>query len=316
MKKIVMFVLVFIATMSFGIYANGQKEGAVDAVYPSKVVKVIVPYGAGGGTDSTGRLLMKEIEQITGESFNVENIAGASGTVGSTVVANAPADGYTLLFAPSDPLTTQPNLLNLPYTLDSFVTIAGFSANASVLAVRSDSKWNTIEDLMNEDKVIDRGHSGVGGISHICLSQFFDQANLEYRDIPFEGGALAIAALLGGHIDVVAGTAGAMIPYIESGEMRVLVVASEERTEMFPEIPTFIEKGFDISASVDWFLLAPKGTPEAIVKTLEKVSMEAASTEKFKEFVKGRGQELLVQDGAKMEAKIKKDYEMFKKILQ
>lgn len=319
MKKILFLTVLILTMVSFNSFASGQQEGSGDsAAYPKKPVKVIVPYGAGGGTDLTGRILMKEVESALGESFNVENISGASGTVGTTVASTSKPDGYTLLFAPSDPMTTQPNKLDLPYDLDSFEYVAGFSAETSVIAVRVDSPYKTLEDLLavaNTDTVIDRGHSGVGGISHILLDQFFKQTDIKVRDIPFEGGALAIAALLGNHIDVVGGTAGAMVPYIESGELRILAAASEERSDMFPDVPTFKELGFDLTISVDWFLLAPKGTPADVIKTLETASMEAANSEAFKAFVSERGQQLLVRDGATMEAKIRKDFEMYKAIL-
>lgn len=106
-----------------------------------------------------------------------------------------------------------------------------------------------------------------------------------------------------------------MVPYINSGEMRILAIASDERTEMFPDVPTFKEQGFDLTFSVDWFLLAPAGTPDEIVKILEKASMEAANSDAFKSFVNERGQQLLIRDGETMKAKIKKDYEMYKAIL-
>jgi tripartite-type tricarboxylate transporter receptor subunit TctC len=262
---------------------------------------------------------MKEVEVILGQSFNVENISGASGTVGSVIAANAAADGYTLLFTPSDPMVAQPHKLDVPYSLDSFESIAGFSAEPSVIAVRSDSKWKTLDELIADGRngtVFSRGHSGVGGINHICLEMFFDQADIKTKDIPFDGGALAIAALLGGHIDVVGGTAGAMVPYIESGELRVLAVAADERTDIFPDVPTYREKGFDITVGVDWFLFAPKGTPVEVIKILEKASMEAAASDAFKNFVKERGQQLLIRDGKTMMSKIEKDFQIFKVMLK
>ena len=262
---------------------------------------------------------MKEMEKILGQPFNVENVSGASGTVGSTVASTSPADGYTLLFTPSDPMAAQPNLLDVPYSLDSFKFVGGYSAEPSALAVRTDSPWKTLDDLLAEEgtgTVIDQGHSGVGGINHICLELFFGQTNIQVRDVPFDGGALAIAALLGGHVDVVGGTAGAMIPYIESDEMRVLAISAEERSPMFPDVPTFKEKGFDIVVGVDWFLLAPKDTPDEIVQILEEASMKAAESDAFKKFVNERRQILSIRNGEKMREKVTNDYEMFKNMLK
>lgn len=311
------FSLLLIVCVIFTFFSCGNKENPnVEKDYPNKPITVIVPYAEGGSTDSTARVLIAEVERITGDTYNVENIAGISGTVGSAVVAESPADGYTLLFAPSDPLTTQLNKLDLPYNLDSFVTVAGFSFETNAIAVRADSPWKTIEDLINEKAVIDRGHSGLGGISHTCLEMLFSQAGLEFRDIPFESGTLAIDALLKGHVDVVGGTPGPMVQYFESGEMRALALASEERIDYFPRVPTLVEKGFDIVVTVDWFLLAPKGTSQEIITLLSTISREAAKSEEFNTFIQNRGQSLLIRDGETMRAKIQRDYEMFQKVLQ
>lgn len=297
---------------------SAQVESDGEVTYPTKPVKVIVPYGAGGGTDLTSRVLMKEVGNILGESFNVENVPGASGTIGAAVAASAVPDGYTVFFTPSDPIVAQPNIVDVPYNLDDFKAVAGFSAETSALAVRADSPWETLEDLLEEENsnnVIDRGHSGVGGISHICLESFFGQTDIQVRDVPFDGGALAIAALLGGHIDVVGGTAGAMMPYIESDEIRILAIAADERSEMYPDVPTFKEKGFDISVCVDWFMLVPKDTPDEIVEVLEKNTMEAANSDPFKEFVKERKQQLIIRNGEEIMEKVKSDFEIFNKML-
>lgn len=180
MKKKLLVILIILSMVSFYGFAAGQEEEGEDS-YPNNPVKVICPYGAGGGTDLTGRVLIKEVENILGSPFNVENITGASGTVGSTVASNARPDGYTLLFSPSDPMTTQLNKLQLPYSLDSFEYVAGFSAEASVIAVREDSPWDSLEDLLAEadtGRVINRGHSGVGGINHLCLQEFFKMTDI------------------------------------------------------------------------------------------------------------------------------------------
>lgn len=310
-----LFITLMIGLISFTLSAASNSE-ETSISYPERPVTVVVPYGAGGSTDATCRALVAELVKNTGDSYIVENIAGISGTVGTTEVANANPDGYTILFAPSDPLTTQPNKLDLPYDLDSFITVAGFSFESNAIAVRSDSPWKTIDDLINEKGVIDRGHSGLGGISHTCLELFFSQAGLEFRDIPYESGTLAIEACVDGYVDVVGGTPGPMVKYFESGELRALALASEDRIEYFPGVPTLKEKGFDIIVTVDWFLLAPLGTPEEIITTLKESFSEAARSEGFNTFIRNRGQSLLIRDGETMKAKIQRDYEMFKEILQ
>ncbi|MDQ7727718.1 tripartite tricarboxylate transporter substrate binding protein [Halomonas sp. SpR8] len=302
---------------SFLLTGYSEKSNAEEA-YPDRPVKVIVAYGAGGSNDLTSRVLMKEVGEILNQPFNVENIAGASGTIGSTVAASAKPDGYTIFFAPTDPIAVQPNLRSVEYSLDDFKGIAGVSYDASVLAVRSDSSWETLDDLLEEentDTVINRGHSGVGGVAQIFLESFFDQTDLETRDIPFDGGAAAITALLGGHVDAIGGTAGAMVPYINSGEIRVLAAAADERLDHLPDVPTFKEKGYDISLGVEFFVLAPSDVPDDIITTLESAVMEAANSEEFKTFVDERGQQLIVRDGEEIMAKNRRDYELFNQLI-
>lgn len=299
------------------IYGKADDELLSENIsYPDRSVNIVIPYGKGGSTDSTAKALISEVEQISTMSFNVNNISGISGTVGTEYVALAKPDGYTLLFSPSDPFTTQPNILDLSYSLDDFITVAGFSFETNVIAVRADSYWKSIDDLINEKGVLDRGHSGLGGISHTSLDLFFNKAKLDYRDVPFESGLLAVYALLNNEIDVIAGTPGPMIPYFESGKLKALALASNDRIEYFKDVPTLKEKGFDIVVTVDWFLLTPKNTPQNIVNILKKYFMEAANREGFRIFVKSRGQSLSVRDGDSMTEKIQADYDMFKNILQ
>ena len=237
---------------------------SAQAEFPSKPITVIVPYGAGGGTDTTGRFLANAAEQYFSQPIAVINRSGASGTVGTAEAAAAAPDGYTLYFGASDALVTTPHSLKVPYSVDDFRGIVGVSYAPSSIAVRTDSPWETLDDLLAEqgtDTVIDRGHSGAGGVHHTLLKSLFLETGIKFRDIPFQGGAKTIAALRGGHVDLIGGTPGAMVASIEAGETRILALSSPDRLDAFPGVPTFKEKGLDIVATVEWYLLAPKDTP-------------------------------------------------------
>lgn len=291
---------------------------ATAADFPSKPISVIVPYGAGGGTDTTGRFLAKEAEKYLPQPIAVINRSGGSGTVGTAEAAAAKADGYTLYFGASDALVTSPHSLKVPYTVDNFRGIVGVSYAPSSIAVRVDSPWETLEDLLAEagtDTIVDRGHSGVGGVHHTLLKSLFLESGVKFRDIPFQGGSKAIAAIRGGHVDLIGGTPGSMIPSIEAGETRLLAVSSEERLASFPDVPTFKEKGLDIVATVEWYLLAPKDTPDDVVAILEDAFLKAANSDEFKAFTVTRKQESLVRNGAEIMAKLKGDWDFFGSII-
>ncbi len=295
--------------------------GAVSAhaEFPDQPITMIVPYGAGGGTDLTGRVLAREAEEYLDQPIAVINRAGASGTIGATEAANAKPDGYTLFFAPSDPMVTKPHQIDVPYSLDDFRGIVGVSYAPSSIAVNTDSPWETLEDLLAEKdtgRVIDRGHSGAGGIHHTLLEIFFQETGLQFRDVPFSGGADAITALRGGHVDLIGGTPGAMVPSIEAGEIRILALSAPERIDLFPDTPTFKDMGYDIVATVEWFLLAPKDTPDEIVELLEDVFTKAANSDEFQEFSDSRKQQKYVRTGDEIMDKLNGDFAFFGEIIK
>lgn len=296
-----------------------SSSAAVAADFPDKPITVIVPYGAGGGTDTTGRFLVNEAEKHFSVPVTVINRSGASGTVGTAEAAGAKPDGYTLYFGASDALVTTPHSLKVPYSVDSFRGIVGVSYAPSSIAVRTDSPWETLDDFLAEkgtDTVVDRGHSGAGGVHHTLLKSLFLETGIKFRDIPFQGGSKTIAALRGGHVDLIGGTPGAMVSSVEAGETRVLALSSPERLDAFPGVPTFKEKGLDIVATVEWYLLAPKDTPDDVVAILEEAFMKAASSDEFKAFTVTRKQESLVRNGEDIMTKLKADSEFFGKIIK
>ena len=291
---------------------------SAQADFPNKPITIIVPYNPGGGTDTTGRFLANEAEKHLSQPIAVINRAGASGTVGTAEAAAADPDGYTLYFGASDALVTTPHSLQVPYSVDDFRGIVGVSYAPSSIAVRTDSPWETLEDLLAEkdtETVIDRGHSGAGGVHHTLLKTLFLETGIKFRDIPFQGGSKTIAALRGGHVDLIGGTPGAMVASIEAGETRILALSSPERIDAFPGVPTFKEKGFDIVATVEWYLLAPKDTPDAVVAVLEEAFVKAASSDEFKAFTVTRKQESLVRNGEEIMTKLRGDSEYFGEII-
>jgi len=308
-----------IASLAIAASVTAYGTASADSDFPNKPITVIVPYGAGGGTDTTGRFLANEAEKHFSQPIAVVNRSGASGTVGTAEAAAARPDGYTLYFGASDALVTAPHSLQVPYSVDSFRGIVGVSFAPSSIAVRTDSPWETLDDLLAEagsDTVIDRGHSGVGGVHHTLLKSLFLETGIKFRDIPFQGGSKTIAALRGGHVDLIGGTPGAMAAAVEAGEVRVLAISSPSSLEAFPGVPSFKEKGLDIVATVEWYLLAPKDTPDDVIAILEEGFLKAASSDEFKAFTITRKQESMVRNGAEITKKLQGDSEFFGKIIK
>jgi tripartite-type tricarboxylate transporter receptor subunit TctC len=309
-KKLALFTLVILMAFSGLSYASD---------YPNKPITAIVPWGAGGGTDLNARVIAKEAEKYIDQPIVVVNREGATGTIGVTEASRAKPDGYTILFGSVDPMCSMPHLMDVEYSIDDFRGIVGYSFDPSSIAVRTDSPWETLEDLIAEKdtgKVINRGHSGFGGIHHMMFEMFFPAAGLKFRDVTFDSGAASLAALRGGHIDVNGNTLGVMVPSIEAGEVRVLAVAAPERLDYFPDIPTFKEKGFDIDVAATFFLVAPKDTPDEVVAFLEEIFTKAAKSEAFKEFAENRRLQVYIRDSEEIYQKVKNDYEKFGEIIR
>lgn len=309
-KKLILLTITILIACSMLSYASD---------YPNKPITAIVPWGAGGGTDLNARVIAAEAEKYIDQPIVVVNREGATGTIGVTEAAKAKPDGYTILFGSVDPMCSMPHLMDVEYSIDDFRGIVGYSFDPSSIAVRTDSPWETLEDLIAEKdtgRVINRGHSGIGGIHHMMFEMFFPAAGLtNFRDVTFDSGAASLTALRGGHIEVNGNTLGVMIPSIEAGEVRVLAVAAPERLDFFPDVPTFKEKGFDIEIAATFFLVAPKDTPDEAVELLEEIFTKAAQSDAFKEFAAKRKLQIYIRNSEEIFQKVKDDYENFGEIM-
>jgi tripartite-type tricarboxylate transporter receptor subunit TctC len=310
-KKMMLLILGILLTLTM--FSNASQ-------YPNKPITMIIPYSPGGGTDLNGRVLATEAEKHIDQPIVVKNRPGATGTIASTEAAKAKPDGYTILFTPTDPMCTVVHMVDVEYSIEDFRGVMGASFDPSVIAVHTESPYETIEDviaLKDSDKVVNRGHSGIGGIHHIMFEMFFPAAGItNYRDVPFEGGMNAITALRGGHVDIVGGTAGAMVPSIEAGELRLLAVAAAERSPFYPDVPTLKEKGFDdIDVAANFFLLAPKDTPDEVIEVLEEIFIKAAKSEAFTKFAENNNQQIYIRDAEAIYEKVKSDYQKFGEVI-
>jgi len=236
--------------------------------YPIKPIKFICPWAAGGSSDTTLRAFASIAKDYFGQPLVVVNRAGAGGTIATTEVKGAKPDGYTIMLDAVGVFTTQPKTREVSYSLDDFQTVIGLSYEPIVLAVHSNSGYKSLDDLKSAKKNIKYGSSGTGSLPHLAQAAFFKKAGIEATNIPYKGGAPAITALLGRHVDTVAAHPGELLPYVRSGDLLMLGVFSPERYNLIPDVPTFKEQGYDLDFSVWKFILTPKGVDPEIVKIL------------------------------------------------
>ena len=258
--------------------------------YPSKPVRLIVPFPPGAINDSVGRMIATQLSARLGKQVVVDNRSGAGGVIGSELAANAPKDGYTLLVV-SLVNAVNPWLYKLPYDpIKSFEPIAVVASAPNLLVVHPELPAKSVAELVALAKQkpgqVQYASGGVGSFQHLGGELFKLAAGVDMLHVPFKGGGPAVIDVIGGHTKVVFTTTITGIPHIRSGKLRALGIGAKARSPVLPEVPTIAEAGVPGYEAVNWIgIVAPAGTPAAIVARLHKeISAIQDSPEVQKQF--------------------------------
>ena len=242
--------------------------------YPSRPIRVVIAFPAGGPTDFVGRLLADKLKDSLGQII-IENKPGANGAIGADSVAKAAPDGYTLFLTTVGAVAITPHMrTDLPYdTLRDFAPVTLVVRNSTVLVVRSDSPIKSAKEFVAMAKAkngdLPFASTGVGSTVHLAIEMFATSAGFKFVHVPYRGAAPAITDLLGGQVQAVFLDAPALMAQITAGKVRPLGIASDRRNPMLSEVPTLAEQGYPDTASDNWYgLLAPAKTPPAIIAKL------------------------------------------------
>ncbi len=264
------------------------------ASYPSRPITLIVPYGAGGTTDQLARSLGDALSRQLGQPVVVENKPGANGTMGVMQLRRAAPDGYTLSIIPMG-VFRQPYLQagGVGYDPIKDVTyVSQVAEYAYALAVRADSKWQSVDDLVAEAKrrpgEINYGSSGLFTSNHLAVVELESAADIDMTHVPFKGDSEALSALLGGHVDMVSST-NTVLPFMKSGQMRVLATVGADRPADFANVPTLKEAGFDVVMASPIGVGGPGGLPAPIVQKLDEAIGNATRDPAFQEIAARMG---------------------------
>ena len=264
--------------------------------YPGKPVRVIVPWAAGGSTDSIGRILAAKLTEYTGQQFVIDNRAGATGTIGHTLAAKSPPDGYTLLVGSNSTFAIAPHLYKtLQYDNDAaFAPISLLAISPQILSVHPSIPAKNVRELIalakaKPDALI-FSSAGPGSTSHLATELLMNSAGIKMVHIPYKGGSPSAQALLGGEtmlsfVDVITA-----LPFAKVGRLRPLAASTTKRSAMMPDLPTISEsglKGFESSTTFAAF--APAGTPREIVAKLNKELIRALAAADVKEKLFNQG---------------------------
>jgi len=246
------------------------------ADYPSRAIKMVVPFAPGGGTDVLGRIIAQRLAEKWGQPVVVENQPGASGGIGTRAAAKAEPDGYTLLMASTGALMAASAALAPEGHFDVnkfFAPITVVAAPPYLLVVNPSVKADSVAELIKlaseKPKALSFGSSGIGAASHLSGALFEKDAKIEMLHVPYKGTGPAVTDLLGGRIDMMLSPSTTVQAFVAAGKLKALATTGAKRSKFFPTVPTVAEGGLPGYASVGWFgLLAPANTPREIVDKL------------------------------------------------
>ncbi|MBC7609532.1 MAG: tripartite tricarboxylate transporter substrate binding protein [Polaromonas sp.] len=283
--------------------------------WPTRAITMIVPFPPGGLADLVARPVAEAMSRELGQPVIIENKAGAGGGIGMSLAAKARADGYTVLMALSS-LTVIPEadlVLARPpmFALNELRPIARFTADPTVLAVRADSPWKTVQQFVDDAKkrpgVINYGSSGNYGTMHVPMEILSQNAGIKMTHVPFTGAGPAVVALLGGQIDAVSSGPATVLQQVKAGKLRVLAHWGNSQLGAMPEVPSLKDSGYSAEYAQWSGLFIPAGTPEAIAQRLRAAARAAAQDAKVKDVILNAGSPVLYQDSPDFEKYVQLD---------
>ena len=283
--------------------------------YPARTISLVVPFPPGGVADIVARPVAEALSRELGQPVVIENKPGAGGGIGMGAVAKAKPDGYTLLMALSS-LTVIPEadaiLGRSPmFALGDLRPVARYTADPTVLAVRAESPWRTVQDFVDDAKkrpgVIAYGSSGNYGTMHVPMEILAQSAGIQLNHIPFTGAGPAVVALLGGQIDAVSSGPSTVLQHIKAGKLRALAHWGTAKLAALPEVPSLREAGFAADYAQWSGLFVPAGVPDAVAQRLRGAARVAAQDARVKEVIGNAGSPVLYLDTPEFEKYVQDD---------
>jgi tripartite-type tricarboxylate transporter receptor subunit TctC len=293
-------------------------QPALAQEYPSRPVRVVIPFAAGAGTDLTGRIVAQELSKRLGQQFFVENKPGAAAQLGTDLVAKSPPDGYTLLWTVTDGLSVLPAVkASVPYAVpDDFAFIGSIAQQPYTLTVHPKWPFKSVAEFVAYAKAnpnkLNYGSAGVGSAPHMSMALISAKAGIQMVHIPFAGLGPATNALLAGTVDIALITPAQVKPHVDSGTLRALAVTSPKRSPVLPDVPTLQEAGLPVTAVVAYGLTAPARTPGPVLARLRQALAETTSDKAVADHFRALGIDLTPLIGDAYRDFIVKDLEQWR----
>ena len=290
------------------------------ADYPNKPIELVVPFGAGGGTDVLARVVAEAAKKHSSQPITVLNKPGATGGIGLSEVAAAKPDGYKLAMVTVE-MAIIPHMGIAKFSPENdFTPLVRLNADPVVLTVSADSPWKTIEDLVDAAKKskdpLKFGNAGTGGVSHLAAAALQQKIGTTFTHVPFQGNAPAVVSLLGGHIDAVNASPSEVFAFVQSGKLRALAVLADQRIGgALAQVPTLKERKIDLAMGTWRGLAAPKGIPPDVLAKLNAIAIKTANEPAVKEAMDKQNLGYSVADGDTFRKQIAADSALYKQLI-
>lgn len=299
----------------------GWNAHAQQPAWPTKPVRLIVPFAAGGSTDVVARMLGQRLSLLWNQPVLIENRAGAGGNVGADVVAKSTGDGYTLLMA-SGSVTINPALYKkMPFdTKKDLLPITNVAQGPMLVVVRDGSPHKSLKDLIAAAKArpggINFASAGVGSQVHLAAENFADAAGVDIQHVPYRGEALGYTDLIAGQVQMMVGNYAAASALMGPNQLRALAVTSQQRMPQMPELPTAHEAGLPNFVNIGWFgLFAPAGTPPAVIQKVQRDVTQVMGVTEIKARLYVQGMSPVVNSTADFTQQIDQELDRWAKVV-
>ena len=294
--------------------SNGAAGESAAEKFPEEPIKIIVPFAAGGSATTTARLLAEYSEEPMGQSIVIENREGGGGTIGQQYVSTADPDGYTLLLATTS-VVTSPIFNETAFTHEDFDPILQVVSDVSYLYINADAPYDDFESFIEYAKEnpgeVTFATSGAQASDTIAAKELIEEAGIDATVIPYDGAAPGIASVAGGHDSAAMSSFGESEGQVQAGNIKPILVFSENKSTKYPDIPTSYEKGYEISDESWRGIVAPKGTDPEIIKYLQDAFKAGFDNPEFKEKMDNQGMDPIYKDSQGFKESIDNVYKRF-----
>ncbi|MCC6532365.1 MAG: tripartite tricarboxylate transporter substrate binding protein [Burkholderiales bacterium] len=295
---------------------------AADATYPSRPIRLLVPFAPGGGADATARIFAPKLSEAMGQNWIVDNRTGAGGNLASEIVARANPDGYTVLLVLDSQLTANPSLYKLPFdTEKDLQPVIILSATDQIVVVHPDVPAKTFKEFVALAKQkpgsLRHGSGGVGSTNHLAAELLKKVAGIDIVHVPFKGAGPSLNGLLAGEIQMNISSPASTLGFIKAGRMRAIVRTGTQRSKSMPELPTVAESGYPGFQVLQWYgLVVPGATPRNVVTRIRDASLAALKNADVLAAMDRLGLEPEITTQAELAARIKKERAMWAGVIK